>query len=85
MPGAPAQSDKSAVRLLAAAAPGHRAVGLAARVALGDRLPLVVRPLATGEGDLDLRPAVLEVQRQRDEGEAALLRLPDELGDLVPV
>src|SRR4051812_34791841 len=52
---------------------------------LGDRLALVPRLLALGEGDLDLRPAVVEVQREGNDGQALLRHLPVELGDLVAV
>src|SRR4051795_2683662 len=58
---------------------------LASRVAGGQRLPLVVGPLAARQGDLDLRLAVLEVQRQRHKREPTLLRLADQLRDLLAV
>src|SRR3954451_11068573 len=60
----------------------ERPLDLPARVALGEVLPLVVGLLALGQrkGGLDL--AVLEVQVERDEREAALLGLADQLVDL---
>src|SRR3954453_17359965 len=58
---------------------------LPARVALGEVLPLVVGLLALGEGEGRLDLAVLEVEVERHEGQAALLGLADELVDLGPV
>ena len=44
-----------------------------AGVPLGDCLALVEGPPAARPGDLYLRPAVVEVQRQRHEGDAGLV------------
>ena len=57
--------------------------GLALGVALGQHLPLVVRLAAPGQRQLDLGPAVLEVQRQRDQRQVLLVddvAQPVELG-----
>src|SRR5688500_9148257 len=51
-------------------------------VASGDRLALVVLPLAPSDRDLDLGPAVLEVQPQRHERHALLVGCSRELVDL---
>ena len=64
---------------------GHRALGLALHGALEQRLALVVVLLASREAELDLRLPVLEVQLQRDQRQAGLLRLADQLLDLRPV
>src|SRR5688500_18954198 len=63
--------------------PAHRVAHLLARVALGQALALVVRLAALAERELDLRPAVLEVQRERDERQPALLGLADQAQDLL--
>src|SRR3954447_9274162 len=68
--------------VLAAAAPRQRALHLALGLLLGQRLPLVVAALAAGQRNLDLGPAVLEVERDRHQGDAALLGLADETQDL---
>src|SRR3954451_3743292 len=52
---------------------------------LGERGALVPGLLALRERDLDLRPAVLEVERQRDDGEALLADPALDLVDLDPV
>src|SRR5580698_10541748 len=54
-------------------------------VALGDCLPLVEGPPAARQGDLHLRPAVLEVQRERHEAHASVAQLRDDLVDLAAV
>src|SRR3954469_23818024 len=80
-PGSPGR-----VPLLAeVAAARHGALGLAAVLPLAQRLPLVVLALALGDGDLDLGPAVLEVDLERDEGVAALLHPVADLEDLLLV
>src|SRR4051794_5257827 len=90
-PGNPSDSQNagtSASELISGVPLGpaaHGAVDLPGGVAGGERLPLVVGALAAGESDLYLRLAVLEVERQRHERQAALLRLPDELRDLLAV
>src|SRR4051812_28151899 len=87
-PGNPSDSQNagtSASELISGVALGpaaHGTVDLPGGVAGGERLPLVVGALAASESDLHLRLAVLEVERQRHERQAALLRLPDELRDL---
>src|SRR5439155_2039632 len=48
-------------------------------------LALVVGLLALGDGELDLGPALLEVEPQGHEREAALRRFGGELGDLTAV
>src|SRR5262249_37954674 len=63
----------------------ERPLRLAAGVPLGEDPPLVVVALAPGQPDLDLGPAVLEVDAQRDEREALLLGAPVELVDLLVV
>src|SRR6478609_4739619 len=75
-------------RLRAALAPTGRrdgAVRLPRVLLLAERLPLVVLLLALRERDLDLDPAVLEVQRERHDRVARLLRLRLQLVDLGPV
>src|ERR1700722_1161509 len=54
-------------------------------VPLGDCLPLVKGPPTPRQGDLHLRPAVLEVQRQRHERDAGVAQPPDDLVDLAAV
>ena len=54
-------------------------------VPLGDCLPLVKGPPATRQGDLHLRPAVLEIQRQRHKRHAGVAQPPDDLVDLAAV
>ena len=54
-------------------------------VALRDRLPLVVRLSAACEAVISTLRTVFEVERQRNESESALLRLSDELRDLIAV
>src|SRR3989442_11424237 len=48
-------------------------------------LALVVQLLRFGERDRDLGDAVLEVQLERDDGEALTARAADQLADLVRV
>ena len=54
-------------------------------VPLGQVLPPVVGPLTAGQRDLDLGPAVREVERQRHQRQPALARLADEPDDLLAV
>jgi hypothetical protein len=54
-------------------------------VTLGDCLPLVKGPPAACQADLHLRPAVLEVQRQRHERDAGVAQPPGDLVDLAAV
>src|SRR6185312_10764666 len=54
-------------------------------VPLGDCLPLVEGPPAARQGDLHLRPAVLEVQRQRHDRHTGVAQPPDDLVDLAAV
>ena len=65
------------------------AAGLAGRVALGvacgDGVALVVEAPSPGQGQLDLGPAVFEVDRQGDQREGLLLGLAHELVDLAAV
>src|SRR4051794_17969898 len=63
----------------------HRPRCLPRVLPLAQRLPLVVVLLASCHRDLDLRPAVEEIQGQRDHGQTALARGLGEPGDLVPV
>src|SRR5215217_4379881 len=62
--------------------PAEGLLDLAARVALGEVVPLVVGLLALGQRERGLDLAVFEVQVERDEREPALLGLADELLDL---
>ena len=55
---------------------------LALGLAVGERVALVVGLLALGQPDLDLGAAVLEVERQRDQGVALVADLALDLGDL---
>ena len=61
------------------------ALGLAEGVALGDGLALVVAGLAPRRRQLDLGPAVLEVDAERHERRAPVLERPRELDDLLVV
>src|SRR5205823_8679742 len=58
-------------------------------VALGllplERLALIERLAAPGDAELDLGDPLLEVQRQRDQGESFLARLDPQLVDLAAV
>src|SRR5829696_4708199 len=63
----------------------ERLLHLAAGVALGEVLPLVVGLLALRQRERGLDLAVLEVQVERDERQPALLDLADQLVDLAPV
>ena len=63
--------------------PAQRLLLLAVGLLLGEGVPLVVGLLAAGQRELDLGAAVLEVQRERDQREAALVDLALELVDLV--
>src|SRR3954452_3348410 len=74
-PGAPYPSGHA----LGAAA--QRAVDLLLRVPAGQVLSLVVALLALGETELDLRVSVVEVDRQRHQGDAVVPQLADQLGD----
>src|SRR5688572_7085101 len=67
------------------AAPHRHAAELAVLFLLLDRRPLVVLLLAPRHAELHLRPAVLEVDGQRDQARPALLRLIGELVDLALV
>src|SRR5690606_26609636 len=64
---------------------GDRPLGLAPVLLLPQGLPFVVLLLALRQGDLDLRPAVLEVEGQRHDGVARLLGLGLQLVDLLAV
>src|SRR6266568_702336 len=63
----------------------HGAVHLALGLALGDGFTPVLVLAALGEPELHLRPSLLEVERERDEGVAALLHLASDLLDLLAV
>src|ERR671934_946554 len=63
----------------------QRALHIALRLALLDRLALVEAVLATGEGDLHLGARAPEVDPRGHERQAALLRLADEALDLAAV
>jgi hypothetical protein len=76
------------LRAAASRLPGALAEGaldLAVGVSLGDCFALVVLAAALGETELDLRFAVLEVEAQRDQGEALLTDLVLNLVDLLLV
>src|SRR5438874_13023125 len=70
---------------MGAASAARRALDLSLGVALRDRLPLVVLPLAPPQPDLDLRAIAREVNAQRDERVALLANLADEARDLLAV
>src|SRR5438445_179910 len=72
-------------RLPASDPPSNRRVHLASRLALFDHLPLVVALAPARDTELDLGPAVFDVDPQRDERVALLRHCPDELADLVLV
>src|SRR5690349_13516738 len=59
--------------------------GFPVGVPLGDRLPLVIRASAPREGELDLRPALFEIDRQWYEGQPVLAYLVEDPVDLDPV
>src|SRR5205807_9612303 len=59
-----------------------RALHLPLGVSCGDRLPLVVLPLAAGEADLDLGSVAHEVEPERDQRIALLPDLADQARDL---
>src|SRR3954452_10623292 len=63
----------------------ERLLDLAARIALGHVVPLVVGVLALRQRQRGLDLAVLEVQVERDEREPTLLGLADQLVDLAAV
>ena len=71
--------------------PGYRHAGATSAtrfhvgVTLGDGVALVVALAAPGQGQVDLGPAVLEVDRQGDQGEGILGGPPPELVDLAAV
>jgi hypothetical protein len=54
-------------------------------VPLGDGLPFVKGPPTARQGDLHLHPAVLDVQRKRNERDADVAQSPDDLVDLATV
>src|SRR5262249_6597615 len=76
---------ESAIRNSLPAPLGHGAADVALGLCFLLVLALVVLLLATGHAQLDLGPAVLEVQPQRYQCEAALRGLAGELGDLALV
>ena len=82
--GESAMTDKVFLAL-----PSHRGLDrlldLALRRSLPDRLPLVVDLLPHGEAHLDLRPPLLEVDRERDERHPLLGRLAGKPDDLILV
>src|SRR5204862_2613839 len=69
----------------ASATASERALHVALGVTLGDVAALVALLLAAGDGQLELRAAVLEVQARRYERQALLLYLADQRFDLAPV
>src|SRR5690606_1768091 len=69
----------------ASSPPPQRALDLALLLALADRVALVVAALAARQRELDLGAAVLEVERERHQGEAALRHLPRQPRDLAAV
>ena len=60
----------------------HRSFDLALGVPLGGGVPLVVVLLAPAQADLQLHPGVLEVDAERDQGQAVLLHHGLQLADL---
>src|SRR3954452_6659183 len=67
----------------ALAAPPHRTSYLALRVPRGEVLALVVVLLTLGQGELDLGVPVVEVDRERHQGETVLAQPALHLADLV--
>src|ERR1700746_1328534 len=63
----------------------ERTVHLPRRITARQIMALVVRPLAAGQGELDLCFSAAEVQRQRDNREAALGHLAGKPVDLFAV
>src|SRR5207237_3894227 len=62
---------------------GELARNLTTSIALGDIAPLVVELFAASQAELDLCPATLtDVEAERDDRLALLLRPPEELVDL---
>src|SRR5437667_6873629 len=61
----------------------RRSLEVAAGVALGDGAALVIRLLALGDANLELRHPVADVELERHEREPLRLGAPDQLGDLV--
>src|SRR5512145_1055309 len=74
-------SAVSGLLLLAA----HGALDVAPGLPLRDVVPLVVEFLSPAEADLELDARALEVELQRDEGQSPLLRLPEQVVDLLPL
>src|SRR5688572_17661528 len=70
------------VQLLLAVSRTQRALDFAVGVTLGDDLALVVLTAAARHSQLDLGEAILEVQAQRDDGQAFLLDLTRQILDL---
>src|SRR5437868_5360382 len=81
--GPPSRSEVPTLPLAATALQGP--LDLPVGVALRDVAALVDRVLAAGEGELDLRAALLPVEPRRNEREAALLDLAGQRLDLAPV
>jgi len=65
------------------AAAGHRSIRLTLILSFTQCLPFVVVALALGEGDLDLRFPVGEVDREWNEGVPTLFRAVAELDELL--
>ena len=65
--------------------PAERTVHLPGRIASRQIMALVVRALAADQGELDLCLSAAEVQRQRDNREAALGHLAGKPVDLFAV
>src|SRR5262245_7064776 len=70
---------------LAAPSAARGAVHLPLDLSLAQRRPLVVELLATGRADLELGATLLEVDPQRNQGQAALGDLASEAADLASV
>src|SRR3954453_18859215 len=77
--------DGTVYRLLRPTGAGHGPADVQLGVALRDRLALVALVAPAGEGELDLHPAVLEVERRRHQAEPALVDLRLEARDLAAV
>ena len=59
----------------------QRALHLPFRLALGDRLPLVVLTFAARDGQLYFRPAALQIHQSGDYGHAPFTDAADDAGN----
>src|SRR5690606_22139413 len=78
-PGSPSRSTSSPAATVSVTHPlepaPDRLLLLPLRGPLGERVPLVPGLLASRQPDLDLGPPVLEVERERDDGQPLLVHL----------